>query len=128
MRVFATIFLCLIIAACTSVESYHNACLEQNNRIADQVACIKANVAADEYMRGDTLVQEYIKTGEVLVEKVANGQLTEREAQLRLVEKLNYMRGQELRKQAYQAEIYRNSFPRETSCRQDGAHIYCSEY
>ena len=118
----------ILLSACATVESYHNACLEQNNRIADQVACIKANVAADEYMRGDTLVREYIKTGEVLVEKVANGQMTEREAQLRLVEKLNDMRGQELRNQAYQAEIHRNSFSRETRCRQDGAHIYCSEY
>lgn len=128
MRIFAAACLCFLLAACTSVERYHNACLEQNNRIADQVACIKANVAADEYMRDDTLVQEYIKTGDVLVENVANGRMTEREAQLRLVEKLNDMRAQELRNQAYEAEIYRHRFPRETRCRQDGAHIYCSEY
>jgi hypothetical protein len=131
MRALIAFIALLALPACTTVADYHNACLEQNTYIAAQVACVKQNVAADDYMRNDTLVQEYIKTGDVLVERVAHKELTERQAQLQLVEKLNQMRQQQLREQAALAEIdraNRDRFPRETRCHQNGAHIYCTEY
>lgn len=124
-------FLCLGLSGCASVSEYYNSCITQSAYIADQVACIKSHVAADDYLRDNTMAQEFIKQGDVLVEKVANGQMTEREAQLKLVEKLNNMKLDELKAQAYQARIdraTRDLFPRQFNCNRAGASINCTEY
>lgn len=128
MRIWFVALATLMLGACTTVEDYYNGCIMQNTYIAGQVACIKGNIAADQYLRGDTYAQEFVRAGDVLVEKVANGRMTEREAQLKLVERLNQMRQDLLKDQAYQSQIDRNRFPRDLNCRRDGDNIYCTEY
>lgn len=128
MRILFVALVTLMLAACTSVADYYNGCINQNTYIAGQVSCIKGQIAADQYLRNDTYAQEFIRAGDVLVEKVANGRMTEREAQLKLVERLNQMRQDQLREQAYQSQIDRDRFPRDLQCHRDGDNIYCTEY
>lgn len=97
----------LALGGCTSVVTYHNACTEFNHTIAQQVNCVHANVAQNPPMQDDTLVREYLMTGDALAGQVAAGQITEQAAQLRFQQKLNEIRRRELEEQALQAEISR---------------------
>lgn len=109
----------LWLAGCASVSDYHGACMDAYKTIASQLSCIKANLAQDPAMQDDMLVQEYLQTGDLLSRQVQSGKLSEQEAQLRFIEKLNEIRARELQEQAYRAQIdrlYQMSFPRETIC------------
>ncbi len=131
MRRLIALAALILLPACTTVETYHNACVQAHGTIAAQVGCVKANVMADGTLRDDTLAQEYIRTGELLAQRVQNGKLSEEEAQLRFVQTLNKVRRDELRERAYQAEIDRNNrdmFPRETECEKRGGRLYCKSY
>lgn len=132
MKILFSVFLVLFLAACTSVETYHNACIEGNATISSQVSCVKANILQDDLLKDDTLAQEYIRTGDLLVKRVAEGKMSEEEAQLKFVKTLNRVRRDELRERAYQATIdraNRDTLPRETVCeeRSDG-RLYCRSY
>ncbi len=122
----------LVCVSCTSVETYHNACIDGHATIASQVGCVKANILQDDLLKNDTLAQEYIRTGDLLVKQVAEGKISEEEAQLRFVQTLNRVRRDELREQAYRAQIdraNRDLLPRETECTQRGdGTINCRTY
>ena len=127
---FASVML-LTLAACTTVETYHNACIEAHNTIAEQVGCVKANITEDNMLREDTLAQEYIRTGDYLVREAAEGRMTEEEAQLRFVQTLNRVRRDELREHAYQAAIdryHRDQWPAQTECVQRDGRLFCTTY
>jgi len=97
----------LVLGGCTTVTTYHNACTEFNHTIAAQVGCVRANVEKDATLRDDTLVKEYLGTGDLLVQRVAAGQMSETQAQLQFVQKLNQIKQIELDQMAKQARIDR---------------------
>lgn len=98
----------LALGGCTSVTTYHNACTEYNHTIVTQVGCVRANVQQNPSMQDDTLVQEYLQTGDMLVQRVAAGQMSETQAQLEFVQKLNQIKQIELDQMAAQARIDRS--------------------
>lgn len=132
MRLFLPVALLLMLAACTGIDTYYNACTDAYHTIEAQVSCVKANVAQNSMLQDDPLTQEFIRTGDVLVKRVAAGKLSEDEAQLRFVQALNNLRQQGLREQAYQAQIdraNRDMFPRQTQCEKgDDGKLYCTTY
>jgi len=120
-----------ILSACANVAEFHSACMKTNTAIAGQVACVKANVAQSPDLQSDTLVEEYLKTGDLLVEQVQTGTISEAEAQMRFIQKLNDIRQQGLREDAYRAQIfeaYYNRFPRHTTCTPSGDDLHCTTY
>ncbi len=98
----------LVLGGCTTVTTYHNACTEYNHTIATQVGCVRANVQKNPGLQDDTLVLEYLQTGDMLVQRVANGQMSETQAQLQFVQKLNQIKQIELDLMAKQARIDRS--------------------
>jgi hypothetical protein len=101
------LFTIVTLGGCTTVTTYHNACTEYNHTIATQVGCVRANVQKNPGMQDDTLVQEYLRTGDMLVQRVAAGQMSETQAQLQFVQKLNQIKQTELNQMAQQARIDR---------------------
>jgi len=104
---FLLLTVVLALGGCTSVATYHDACVEFNHTIAAQVDCVRANVAEHPPRQDDALVREYLLTGDQLVRHVNAGRMSEYEAQLRFQQKLNEIRRRELEEQALQAEIDR---------------------
>src|SRR5688500_8144653 len=117
-KVWIIVF-CMLTACTTPVTTYHNACMQGHARFADQVGCIRANVAMDASKQNDTLVQEYVMTGDMLVKQVHEGKISEDEARLQFVNKLNDIRRRELDMLADEARISRYHaplWPRFTDC------------
>ena len=110
LRLFGFFLALLFITACTTpVSTYHNACIEGNLAFAEQVACIKANVR-ETGLRRDTLVQEYLMTGDLLVGQVQRGEITEDQARLQLTRKLNEIKRTQAEIEAAQAYRDRVNF------------------
>ena len=131
MRKYLFFLALALTAGCTTIETYHTACTEGYDTIAAQVACVRANVAQNPSMQSDTQTQEYLKTGDYLAQQVAEGKMSEKEAQMHFVAKLNQTRQEALREQAYQATIdraNRDMLPRQTECHQKGDKTYCTTY
>ncbi|MCB9988158.1 MAG: hypothetical protein H6868_02355 [Rhodospirillales bacterium] len=121
----------LLTACAASVTEYHSVCMETYETIAQQVACVKANVAQTPDMQRDTLIHEYLKTGDLLVQQVRNGETSEADAQLRFIEKLNEIRRKGLQEEAYRAQIfeaYDRRFPVQTTCVPVGNEMHCTSY
>jgi uncharacterized lipoprotein len=118
-------------ATLPSLSQHHNGCMDSAPTFKGQVDCVAYMVAADPYMRDDTLVREYIQTGEILAAEVARGQMFEAEARLRFVEKLNDVKERQLRRDATETRMMRDmqsSFPRQTTCVPVGNTTQCTTY
>lgn len=122
------------LAACASLPSlsqHHNGCVDSAPNFKAQVDCVAFMVAADPYMREDTLVREYIQTGEILAAQVAQGRLNESDARLQFIEKLNDVKARQLQRDATEARMMRDmerSFPRHTTCVPVGGRTQCTTY
>jgi hypothetical protein len=131
MKKFLAAASVFLLAGCTSVTTYHNACMEMAAPFARQVDCVKANVAQNASMSADTYVQEYLATGDDLVKQVQAGRLTEDRARLEFVKKLNDIKNDELEAEAHQAEISRANepfFPEFGHCGRFGKSFSCYRY
>ena len=124
----------LFLSACAtgpSLSQQHNACMDTAPNFGAQVDCVAYMVAGDPYMREDTLIREYVQTGEILAAEVRNGRLSEQEARLRFLEKLNDIKAEQLRRDATEARMMRDidrSFPRHTTCVPVGNSTQCTTY
>jgi hypothetical protein len=122
----------IILSACTTADDHLKDCMKIHKTIQTQVSCLKHSIYQDQGLGDDLHVQELLKHGDVLVEKVAHHDMTEKQAQLALVKKHNQIRRDALRERAYEAEIdraNRNKFPRETHCQMGkGGDLHCTTY
>lgn len=131
MKIFFVMAAVLLLAACTTVTDYHNACMEGFASLADQVACVKSNVAQSEAVKDDTLVQEYLATGDLLVQQVADGKLSEKAARVKFIAALNRIDRIALENMALRARadhLYHRDRPRFTNCQRDGESVTCQTY
>ncbi len=123
----AAFLVALTLAGCTSLDGYYNDC-QAYKSFADQVLCVRQAVQADGTMRDDTLVQEYLMTGENLVVKVRAGALSEDDARLAFLRKLNEVEERRTDRLAKEAEISRTHKPLWgpfTSCHRNGSAVNC---
>lgn len=132
-RILPAIFAFLLssCAALPEVGDYHEACMKQFSGFSDEVLCIKRYVAADPAMNGDTLVQEYVMTGEKLASGVQNGTLGPDDARLQLLQKLNDIKQKRLDRLVDEARLQRmneRSFPRGTTCHRVGDTVQCTTF
>jgi hypothetical protein len=121
----------LLLSACTGITTYHNACMDMPAPFAQQVDCVKANVAQNSALASDTLVQEYLATGDLLVSQVRSGEMSEDKARLLFIQKLNDMKRAEAELLARQAEAQRSwdrQWPFYTDCYRSGADMHCRSY
>lgn len=131
VRLILPVFAALVLSACATITTYHNECLETYAAFADQVACTQAQVQADQRLRGDPLVQEYLLTANQLVGEVERGEASEEEARLDLVRTLNRIRERDLQMRAAEAEIHRihdRRWPAFTDCYRDAGSVRCITY
>lgn len=122
----------IILSACaTDVAKYHTGCMEQFRAFADQLACVKADVAKDDTLKGDTLVQEYLLAGTNLLAQVKAGKMTEDEARLNFTHRLNDIeqrRADLLAQQARAARAWDWDRPHFTNCHPVGKSVSCTSY
>ena len=124
----------LLLSACATLPSlsqHHNGCMDSTPDFKGQVDCVAYMVAADPYLREDTLVREYLQTGEILAVEVSRGRITEQEARLKFIEKLNDVKGMQLQRDATETRMMRDmqsSIPRHTSCVPVGNTTQCTTY
>jgi len=124
----------LLLSACAtgpSISQQHNACMDTAPHFTAQVECVAIMVESDPYLSQDTLIREYLQTGHLLAADVRNGRLSEQEARLRFLEKLNFIKGEQLRRDATQARMMSDMdrrFPRHTSCVPVGNTTQCTTY
>ena len=110
----------MLVGCVAPLTTYHENCMNQPLPFADQVACVKQQITAEGasgYDKG--LVSEYLQTGNVLVRKVELGEISEEEARLEFISKLNDVRARDTQMRAQQAAIndyYDRQFPRYTDC------------
>lgn len=122
------------LSACTSLPSlsqHHAGCMETAPNFKGQVDCVAFMVAADPYLREDTLVLEYVETGEFLAARVARGDIDEQQARLQFLEKLNDVKAAQLTRDATSARMMRDierGFPRHTTCVPVGGRMNCTTY
>lgn len=133
IRVLAVFSCALFLSACggVSMGAQHMGCMESYADFANQVACVRNALSNDPYMAGDTLVQEYLMTGDMLAAEVRAGRIGEDEARLRFMQKLNAVKQAALAQQAQRAQIQSAAdlrFPRTTTCRPWGADVRCTTF
>jgi hypothetical protein len=129
MKRFIAVFAVLVMAGCANVTDFHNACQSGNAAFADQVACVKANINEHGGYANDTYLQEYVMTGEELARQVHAGRISEDQARLQWVEKLNDIRQAQLTETAAQNSINRSwDWPHYTDCHRSGEHIFCDTW
>lgn len=130
-RRLSLFFPALLLAACTGLSDYHTACMDGFARLADQVACVRANVERNASLRDDTLVREYLLTGDLLAKQVADGTMSEDAARLEFIRELNKIEQIELERQAHAAMIERANrphIPPFAACRRAGGAVECVRY
>ena len=118
-------------ATLPSLSQHHNGCMDSAPNFKGQVDCVAYMVAADPYLREDTLVREYLQTGEILAAEVARGRLSEQEARLKFIEKLNDVKSMQLQRDATETRMMRDMqsrFPRQTTCVPVGNTTQCTTY
>ncbi|MBU0800420.1 MAG: hypothetical protein KKA05_05385 [Alphaproteobacteria bacterium] len=122
----------LLLAGCgTSVTTYHTNCMDAYPDFANQLACVKNNIAADPYQSNDTLVREYLLTGDMLAADVRAGKISDESARLQFLQKLNDIKRIELEQMANESRIRRDMdmrFPRQTTCHPVGGSVQCTTY
>jgi hypothetical protein len=127
-----TLLIAVLLTACaTDVTTYHNACLQEFHAFTEQVACVKRDVAADPSLKNDTLVQEYVLAGEVLAKQVQAGKLSEDQARLQFVHRLNDIDQRRADLLAQQARAYHAEDwdrPHFANCRHVGNSVQCTSY
>ncbi len=109
----------LFLTGCMTLTATSQGCLKSSPQFAQAVACIDRGVAGNRALRGDSLVQEYVLTARTLEKQVASGKMSEDDARLALVKKLNEVRERDMAEQAAQAQIFnynRPSLPTFTDC------------
>lgn len=128
---FFALFPAIFLGACTGLSDYHTACMDGFARLADQVACVRANVEQNASLRDDTLVREYLLTGDLLVTQVADGTMAEDAARLEFLKELNKIEQLDLERRAHEALIDRATRPRIpsfTTCRRRDGVVECTRY
>jgi hypothetical protein len=127
-----TLMCTLAVTACaTDVAKYHTGCMEQFHAFADQLACVKTDVAQDTTLKGDTLVQEYLLAGTTLLNQVKAGKMSEDEARLNFTHRLNDIeqrRADLLAQQARAARAWDWDRPHFTNCHPVGKSVTCTSY
>ena len=130
-KAMAILSLCILTACGATMGAQHTGCMDAYPDFANQVACVKNTVIADPYLRDDTLVREYIMTGDLLAEEVRQGRIGEDEARLQFLQKLNEIENRQLQRAATEARMNRDiqkSFPRHTTCVPAGNGTQCTTY
>ena len=113
------------------VATYHTRCMENGAAFAEQVACVKAGVASEPSLKNDTLVQEYVLTGEELVKQAHDGKLTEAQARLMFTHRLNDIEQRQadlLAEQARANRAFGADHPHFSTCHRNGSSVECTSY
>lgn len=133
MRKTGMIILIMMLAGCggTSLSQYHTSCMNIFPDFPNQLACVHNNIAQDPYRAQDTLTREYLLTGDMLLADMRAGRISEDQARLEFLRKLNQVKAAELDQMARESYIRREMdwrFPRHTTCHPLGGSLQCTTF
>lgn len=115
----------VLLAACgPTLEARHVGCMDMYADFANQLACVKNSMGGYD----NALTREYLMTGDALLADVRAGRMSEEQARLQFLRKLNDLEAESLRRAAYEAEIRRDVFPRQTTCVPVGNRTQCTTF
>jgi hypothetical protein len=134
MRKYAILTVILLLTGCASgpsLSQFHTGCMDAYPDFSNQLACVKNNVANNPSLAASTLTQEYLMTGDVLLADMRAGKISEEQAQLEFLRKLNQVKSVALTQRAQQSVIRQemdSRFPHYTNCYPVGRGMQCTTF